>query len=102
MRKSNIITDIESKTQATKNFSFKSLIFLILYLTVSYMFKGYVNSLLIIPYMIFSGCCCIFLLMPSRLNKKRNNLESIMLFFRADKNVYRPYVPNKENEEVLR
>lgn len=100
MRRSNVITDIESKTKATKNFTFKSLLFLIGYITVAYMFKDRVNSMLFVPYMIFSLCCCIFLMLPSQLNKKRNNLESIMLFFQSDRDTYRPYY--RVNEELER
>lgn len=94
----NVVTNIESKTQATKYLSFKSLLFIIAYLIVCYMFKDYVSSLLFVPYMIFSGVCSVFLVLPSYYNKGRNHLESIILMLKADTTVYRPYIKIEESE----
>lgn len=94
----NVVTNIESKTKATKHLSLKSLFFIFGYLIVCYMFKDYVSSLLFIPYMIFSACCCIFLVLPSYYNKGRNHLESILIMLKADSVVYRPYIENEKRE----
>lgn len=94
----NVVTNIESKTKATKYLSFKSLLFIIGYLIVCYMVKDYVSSLLFIPYMIFSACCCIFLVMPSYYNKGRNHFESILIMLKVDSVVYRPYTQNEKRE----
>lgn len=92
MARSNVITNIESKTKATSFLSFKSLLFFIGYLVVAYMFRVYVNSLIFIPYIIFSGIMCFIMLLPSKYNKGRNTLESICIMFKADKGNYRPYI----------
>lgn len=95
----NVVTNIESKTQATKYLSFKSLLFLIAYLIVCYMFKDYVSSLLFIPYMIFSGVCSVFLVLPSYYNKGRNHLESIILMLKSDTAVYRPHIETESEDK---
>lgn len=96
----NVITDIESKNKATSNLNFSSLIFVISYMFIAFMFQGYVNLILQIPYYIFSLICAVFLVLPSRFNKGRNNLESIYVMLNKDIAVYRPYVlVGKEEDE---
>lgn len=92
----NVITDIESKTKVNRFFTFRTLILFIAYMLISHMFSGYVNTLMYIPYMIFSGVCCLFLILPSLYNMGRNNLESIIILFKSDKKVYRPYISPEE------
>ena len=106
MAQSNVVTNIESKTQATRLFSFKDLMFFIMYFVITYIFKNRVNDILIIPYMIFSMCMCTFLLLPSMYNSGRNNLASIYILLFADKKVYRAYydknlpaLEKKENKD---
>lgn len=97
----NVITDIESKTKATRYLTFQGLLFFIFYLMLAYIFRGYVHGLLFVPYMIFSSICCIFLLLPSSLNKQRSNAASLTIMFQADKAVYRPHIePDYEYIEV--
>ena len=93
MRESNVITNIESKTQATKYLSFSSLLFLLGYLLFAYAFRVYVHPFLLIPYFLFNGIMSFILLLPSGTNKGRNNLESIYVLFMGDKKTYVPYYP---------
>lgn len=93
----NVITDIESKTKATSFLNLSSLFFIIGYFIVAYMLRGLVNSILTIPYLIFSLLCSVYLIWPSRFNKGRNNLESIGVLFMGDKTVYRPYMRGEDN-----
>lgn len=96
---SNVITDIESKNKATKHLNLSSLFFILGYIIVSYMFKTYVNELLIIPYMLFNTLSAIYLVLPSRYNKGRTNLASIFVMFRKDIYVYRPYFAKEYIDE---
>lgn len=98
MATSNAVTNIESKNKVSKFLTFNSLIFLILYLCIAYMFSSKVHSSLYIPYMIYSGLMCMYLLLPSKYNKGRNHLESICLLFKNDKSVYRPIIKGGEDE----
>lgn len=58
----------------------------------AYMLKDFIYSLFFVPYMIFSLCCAVYLVLPSRYNKGRANWESIVVLLRADRAVYRPYI----------
>ena len=50
------------------------------------------------PYMIFSLCCAVYLVLPSRYNKGRANWESIVVLLRADRAVYRPYAEQEVDD----
>lgn len=98
---SRTVTDIESKTQATKYLSFKSLVVFFAYMIISYMLMDYVNAVLHIPYLIFSGVCCVILLLPSAYNQTRNNFESIFLILKGDKGTYPPvYVEDLKGDRI--
>ena len=56
------------------------------------------NSLFFVPYMIFSLCCAVYLVLPSRYNKGRANWESIVVLLRADRAVYRPYAEQEVDD----
>ena len=101
MAQSNVITNIESKTKVNKFFSLKSLFFFVIWMLVSHIFSGNVLSILYIPYMLFSLSMCIYLLMPSNLNKGRNNFESIYIMLVTDNYVYKPFYLEIGNEGEL-
>ena len=101
MAQSNVITNIESKTKVNKFFSLKSLFFFVIWMLVSHIFSGNVLSILYIPYMLFSLSMCIYLLMPSNLNKGRNNFESIYIMLFTDNYVYKPFYLEIGNEGEL-
>lgn len=96
----NIITNINSETKVNKYLSLKTMYFLVGYAVVAYMLKNYVNHILFIPYMLFSIGCAFFAVLPSPLNKRRSNLESIFLLFKKDKLVYRPEAFLKDKETL--
>ncbi|WP_314922744.1 DUF5592 family protein [Mogibacterium diversum] len=98
MSNTNVITNIESKTKATKHFNLSDLFFLTGFLIIAYMFKGAVHELLFIPYMLFSLFNAAYLIMPSRYNKGRKNYESLAVMMKKDVLVYRPYY-GKDGEE---
>ena len=96
MASTNVITDIESKNKATRHFNFSGIVFLVAVVGLSFMFKDYVNSLLQIPFVAFNFLCGAYVMLPSRVNKGRNNLESIFVMLRKDLEVYRQYIPKDE------
>lgn len=83
----NVTTQIESKTRVSRHINLSSLYFIVGYLMFAYMLKDFIYSLFFVPYMIFSLCCAVYLVLPSRYNKGRANWESIVVLLRAD----RPY-----------
>ena len=96
MASNNVITDIESKNKATRHLNLSGLIFLFALMGLAFMFQNYVNGIVRVPYYAFNLLCGIFLMLPSRHNKGRNNLESIAVLLRKDITVYRQYVPKDD------
>lgn len=98
MANANVTTQIESKTKVTRNINLSSLYFVAGYLMLAYMLRGFVYDLLLIPYLIFSLCCAVYLVLPSRYNKGRANWESIVVLLRADRAVYRLYAEQEVDD----
>ena len=96
MANSNVITDIESKTRVTSHLNMAGLIFVVAFLGVAFIMKNHVNMLVRIPYYLFNLASAVFLVLPSRYNKGRSNLESIFVLLRKDTTVYRQFVPKEE------
>lgn len=94
----NVITDIESKTKASKNLSMENVLFIVGFFLVCYMLRPLVADVMQVPYYIFSILCGILLSFPSPYNKGRNNLQSLLLLIRADTYTYRPIAGGEENE----
>lgn len=65
----NVTTQIESKTRVSRHINLSSLYFIVGYLMFAYMLKDFIYSLFFVPYMIFSLCCAVYLVLPSRYNK---------------------------------
>lgn len=100
MASNNVITDIESKNKATSHLYLSGVLFVLAAMTVFFLLKDYVNILLQLPYFIFNFICSVFLVLPSRYNKGRTNMESIFVMLRKDVGVYRPYMASEgENSE---
>lgn len=87
-----VVQDIKSETKVGKNIFLYDFFFLLVYGAVSMMLSNLVHSSLHIPFYIFSAVCAIFLTMKSTWNKKRRNWESLMLYLRRDREVYRPVI----------
>ena len=79
----NVTTQIESKTRVSRHINLSSLYFIVGYLMFAYMLKDFIYSLFFVPYMIFSLCCAVYLVLPSRYNKGRANWESIVVLLEA-------------------
>lgn len=94
----NVITNINSKTKVNRFLNLSSLFVLMGYMIFAYMLKDHVNSLVQIPYYIFSFVCAFYLVLPSAYNKGRNNFESIFLLFKNDKATYKPIYKDVEKE----
>ena len=98
-----VAQEIKSETKVGKSIYLFDLFYIIIFMTVSFVFGDAVHEMLKIPYYIFSGVCAVFLTSKSLMNRKRRNFESIILFLRRDKNVYLPVrneskKPEKETE----
>ena len=87
------VTNIESKTQLNKYISFKSLIFMFIYMSFAISLKDNVNDMISLPFLLFHGMCSFFFILPSFYNKGRNNIESIaiLLISMGENKVYRGY-----------
>ena len=94
----NVTTQIESKTRVSRHINLSSLYFIVGYLMFAYMLKDFIYSLFFVPYMIFSLCCAVYLVLPSRYNKGRANWESIVVLLLADRAVYRPYAEQEVDD----
>ena len=62
----NVTTQIESKTRVSRHINLSSLYFIVGYLMFAYMLKDFIYSLFFVPYMIFSLCCAVYLVLPPR------------------------------------
>lgn len=102
MARNNLVTNIESKTKATRLFTVQGILFFILYQLFGYAFRGFINEILFVPYLIFNLIICGFLLLPSSYNKGRNNLESLYILLTADKGIYKPYNGEIYNMEGMK
>ncbi len=94
-----VAQEIKSETKVGKSIYLFDLFFVVVYLGVSFIFASAVHEGLTILFYIFSFGCALFLTAKSHANRKRRNYESIILFLRRDKEVYRPVVTGPGNEE---
>lgn len=84
--------EIKSETQVAKGMYVTDLFFVGGYMAVSYIASSIVSSKLHIPYYIFSIACALFLTWKSSSNRHRRNWESIVIYFRNDREVYYPEI----------
>lgn len=64
--------------------------FLIIYGILVYMLGILVTPDLKVAYYIFSAVMAILLTMPSMVNKKRRNYQSLIIFMKKESGLYRP------------
>lgn len=95
-----VAQEIKSQTKIASNMYAFDLFFLVSFGGICYVFSFLVHSNLKILYAIFCAIIGVFLTIPSSFNKKRRNYQSLLLFLKKDKNVYRPVYQTKENETV--
>lgn len=92
----NVVTNLESKSKISKHLNIGSLVFVVVWFMVFFMFKELVNPYVQIPYYIFNIVFPIILMFPSSYNTGRNILASIFLMLKRDEMVYRQYVPEEK------
>ena len=86
-----VTQEIKSQTKVAKGIYIFDFFFLLIYVSISFMLgKVFVNGLLFLPYILFSLIIAIYFVSPSSMNKRRKNYQSILLFIRQDRAVYRP------------
>ena len=85
-----VAQEIKSETKVGKSIYLFDLFFVVIYLCISFALAAAVHESLTVPFYLFSFGCSLFLTAKSHANRKRRNFESIILFLRRDKEVYRP------------
>lgn len=87
-----VVQDIKAETKVGKNIYLFDFFFLLVWATVTFMCGSFVHENLRIVFYFFSAACGIFLTLKSSWNKRRRNWESLILFIRKDREVYRPVI----------
>lgn len=86
-----VTQEIKSQTKVKKGIYVFDFFFLIIYVSISFMVgKIFVNGLIFMLYLLFSLGVAIYLVGNSKMNIKRKNYQTILLFIRRDRAVYRP------------
>lgn len=85
-----IAQEIKSESKVGFVFYAFDFFFLIIYAIITYILANIVHEALVIPFWIFSLLMGLFLTMPSNLNRKRRNYQSIIIYLRKCTEVYRP------------
>ena len=58
------------------------------YMLMIYLFKGFVHSYLVVPYMIFNAISIIILMLPSKDNPGKKIYQSMYIMLTRDKDSY--------------
>lgn len=83
------LDETKSETKVHGNIYLFDLFFILIYFSISAILGSGVSSALRVPYYIFSVICALWLTSKSSTNKRRRNYESMILFLRRDRTVYR-------------
>lgn len=94
-----VTQEIKSPARVGKILYIQDFFFLIIYAGLTALLASLVNGGLLFPYWIFSACMGFCLTAGSWKNKKRRNLQSVLLFLRKDRAVYRPIQVNQRKAE---
>ncbi len=95
-----VTQEIKSSARVGRSLYVQDFFFLIVYAGLTALLASLVNGRLLIPYWIFSSIMGFSLTAGSWKNKKRRNLQSILLLLRKDRSVYRPIqAPGRTVEE---
>lgn len=95
--------EIKSETRVAKNIYLFDFFFLIVYGGITALFANAVTASFLVMYWIFSILMGLLLISGSKANKKRRFYQSIIIYLKKDRYVYRP-IPNiskkrKEDEK---
>lgn len=87
-----VTKELKSQTKVFKTLYIFDFFFLVTYISLTYMFRSMVHTELRMEYYIFSILMAIILTLPSSINKKRRNYQSICILIKRTDAVYRPIV----------
>lgn len=74
----------------------KDLIFIAVYMVISYAISNVLPEKFFYPFMIYSAICAVILTLPSPFNNKRRLRTSLVIFLTKDNKVHRP-ITGKED-----
>ena len=89
---------IKTHSKFNNYFNSKDIIFVIIYMGISFSLSSLVHPSFRVYFMIFSLIVSVFLRWKSRLNPKRKNLESIYFLLMKDNTTYIPHRRHKNDE----
>ena len=90
-----VTQEIKSEAQYKKGFYSKDIMFVVVFMMVSYFLKPLVATKLQYPFLIGSLLIAVFLRNPAIYNKKRKTLDSLVIYMRRENTVYRPIFRQK-------
>ena len=85
-----VTQEIKSEAQYKKGFYSKDIMFVVVFMMVSYFLKPLVATKLQYPFLIGSLLIAVFLRTPAIYNKKRKTLDSLVIYMRRENTVYHP------------
>ncbi len=85
--------EIKSETKVTKNIYLFDFFFLVVWCGGTALFANAVTSSFLVMYWIFSVLMGLILISGSKTNKKRRFYQSIFIYLKKDRGIYRP-IPN--------
>lgn len=96
-----VTKEIKSETQVFWIIYLQDFALLVLWAMLCFMLKGRVHDSLGVFYGIFSTAVGIGLMLPSSVNPKRRNYQSIALYMIRPRNVYRFFQEGKDEEKRI-
>ncbi|MCQ2510859.1 MAG: DUF5592 family protein [Lachnospiraceae bacterium] len=90
-----VTQEIKSQPQVAKGIYVTDFFFLLAYAGIIMILSNLVNGTLKIPYMIFASLAGLWMVGSSLKNRKRKNIQSVFLFLRKDRVIYRPISVDK-------
>lgn len=92
-----VTKEIKSDTQVVWKLYFKDFAFLVIWVAVNLYLQNYVHSFLQIPFLVFAIASGVILVIPSGVNPKRRQYQSIALFLMRSRDTL--YLIQKEAED---
>ncbi|MDD6216918.1 MAG: DUF5592 family protein [Roseburia sp.] len=96
MGKYSSTEEISSEAHVASWIFAKDLIFMAVYMVISYAISSTLPEKFFVPFMIYSAVCAVGLTIPSPFNNKRRLRTSLLIFLMKDTKVHRP-ITGKEN-----
>lgn len=96
-----VTKEIKSETQVVWKLYFRDFVFLIVWISVNWNLKDKIHVYLQVPFCIFAVIIGILLILPSGINPKRRQYQSLALYLMHKKGTLY-YMKEKENEQQKR